>query len=93
LPSVIINSEDQPSPNLSIGYRGQDFAWWASPGWEGTFPENWPSWFVFRNAPLNQSHVILWARGDLFPGGSLSPGEEAAPPVEEDFPIDGLPVR
>lgn len=93
LPSVIINSEDQPSPNLSIGYRGQDFAWWASPGWEGTFPENWPGWFVFRNAPLNQSHVILWARGDLFPGGSLSPAEEAAPPVEEDFPIDGLPVR
>jgi hypothetical protein len=93
LPSVIINSEDQPSPNLSIGYRGQDFAWWASPTWEGTLPENWPSWFVFRNAPLIQSHVILWARGDLFPGGILTPAEEESPPVVEDFRIEERPER
>ncbi|MFC1922374.1 glycosyltransferase family 39 protein [Chloroflexota bacterium] len=93
LPAVIINSEDQPSPNLSIGYRGQDFAWWASPTWEGTLPENWPSWFVFRNAPLIQSHVILWARGDLFPGGILTPAEEESPPVVEDFPIEERPER
>ena len=93
LPSVIINSEDQPSPDLSIGYRGQDFAWWASPTWEGTLPENWPSWFVFRNAPLIQSHVILWARGDLFPGGILTPAEEESPPEVEDFPIEERPER
>jgi hypothetical protein len=93
LPSVIINSEDQPSPNLSIGYRGQDFAWWASPAWDGTLPENWPSWFVFRNAPLNQSYVILWARGDLFPGGILTPAEEESPPEVEDFRIEERPER
>ena len=93
LPSVIINSEDQPSPNLSIGYRGQDFAWWASPAGDGMLPDNWPGWLVFRNSPQTQSHVILWARGDLFPGGILSSAEDETPPLVEDLPIDGLPVR
>jgi hypothetical protein len=93
LPSVIINSEDQPSPNLSIGYRGQDFAWWASPAWDGTLPDNWPGWLVFRNSPQTNSHVILWARGDLFPGGTLSSVEDETPPLVEDLPIEGLPVR
>jgi hypothetical protein len=93
LPSVIINSEDQPSPSLSIGYRGQDFAWWASPAWEGALPDNWPNWLVFRNSPQVDNHIMLWARGDLFPGGILSPTEEDLPEVEEELPIDGLSIR
>jgi hypothetical protein len=93
LPSVIINSEDQPSPNLSIGYRGQDFAWWASPTWQGALPDNWPDWLVFRNSPQNQSHVILWARSDIFPGGVLVSDEDESPQLIEDLRIEREPKR
>jgi hypothetical protein len=93
LPSIIINRDDQPSPNLSIGYRGQDFAWRTNPAWDGALPENWPRWLVFRDAPQNDSYIVLWARGDLFPGGILATTEEDVPILEEDFSFDGLPVE
>ncbi|MGB7095764.1 MAG: hypothetical protein WBD62_14070 [Anaerolineales bacterium] len=93
LPSVIINKEDQPSPNLSIGYRGQDFAWWISPGWDGPLPENWPRWLVFRDAPQITSNLVLWARGDLFPGGILGEVDDSPTEIEEEFPHGDLPVK
>jgi hypothetical protein len=93
IPSVIISREDQPEPNLSIGYRGQAFSWWAYPNWEGSLPENWPSWLVFRNAPLTNNNIILWARGDLFPGGVIGKEEEANTDAGEDFPVGELPVE
>ncbi len=93
LPSVIITSDDQPEPNLSIGYRGQDFAWWAYPGWEGVLPDNWPGWLVFRNASMVNTNIILWARIDLFPGSILGSDASSEQEVEESFPIDQSPVR
>ena len=93
LPSVIITSEDQPEPNLALGYRGQDFAWWSYPNWEGALPGNWPSWLVFRNAPQIDTNVILWARTDLFPGGVLSFEEDSSPDNEEEIPFGQLPVE
>lgn len=93
LPSIIINREDQPEPNLSIGYRGQGFSWWAYPDWEGPLPENWPSWLVFRDAPLMNNKIILWARGDLFPGGVLGKEEESTSDAGEEFPVGNLPVK
>jgi len=93
LPSVIINKDDQPEPNLSIGYRGQDFAWWISPGWEGPLPENWPRWLVFRDAPQDTSNIVLWARGDLFPGGILNEVGDSSTEIDEELPIGSLPVE
>ena len=93
LPSVIINRDDQPEPNLSIGYRGQDFAWWISPAWEGPLPDNWPMWLVFRDAPQHTSNIVLWARGDLFPGGILSEVEESSSEIDEELPLGSLPVE
>ncbi len=93
LPSVIITSEDQPEPNLSIGYRGQDFAWWAYPNWAGVLPENWPSWLVFRNASQINTNIVLWARADLFPGGGLGLDEDLSQDVEEEIPLGQLPLR
>ncbi len=93
LPSVIINRDDQPEPNLSIGYRGQDFAWWISPAWEGPLPDNWPMWLVFRDAPQYTSNIVLWARGDLFPGGILSEVEESSTEIDEELPLGSLPVE
>ncbi len=92
IPSVIITSEDQPEPNLAIGYRGQDFAWSAEPAWSGVLPENWPNWLVFRNAPQIESNLILWARVDLFPGGSFGEEENISRDSEDLIPPGQLPV-
>jgi hypothetical protein len=92
LPSVIITREEQPEPNLALGYRGQDFAWWSYPNWEGAIPENWPSWLVFRDAPQIDANIILWARTDLFPGGVLSIEEDSSQDSEEEIPLGQLPV-
>ena len=93
LPSVIINSEEQPEPTLSIGYRGQDFAWWVSPGWMGVLPDDWSRWLVFRDAPQETRKIVLWARLDLFPGGVLNGAEETSSEIEEELPIGSLPVE
>lgn len=93
LPSIVVNRDDQPSPSLLAGYRGQDFGWWSSPGWEGTLPGNWPRWLVFRDAPSITSNIILWARGDLFPGGVIGEINDSGSEGGEDLaPID-LPVE
>jgi hypothetical protein len=83
IPSVILRSGDESPPSLTVAYRGQDFAWWSYPDWQGGLPEDWPSWLVFRQAPGRQDHVILWARGDLFPDGTLETGEE----IQEPGPV------
>lgn len=68
-PPVVITLKDTPALNLSQNYRGEDFVWWLSPGWQGVYPPDFLSWFAFRAAPLTQGQVILWARSDIFPGG------------------------
>jgi hypothetical protein len=93
LPSVIISREDQPDPNLAIGYRGQDFTWWVEPGWTGVIPNNWPMWLVFRDAPQKVSKIILWARLDLFPGGLLNAPDVSPGSIGEELPVNPLPVE
>jgi hypothetical protein len=93
LPSLIINSDDQPEPNLSLGYRGQDFVWWVTHGWEGALPANWPRWLVFRDAPQENRKIVLWARVDLFPGGILVEGDETSTVIDEELPASSLPVE
>lgn len=70
LPPVIISSQNQEVPTLASSYRGQDFVWLTSPDWTGSLPPNPISWLVFREAPVKNEHIILWARDDIFPGGS-----------------------
>lgn len=72
LPPVIISSQNQEAPTLASSYRGQDFVWLTSPDWTGSLPPNPISWLVFREAPVKNEHIILWARDDIFPGGSLA---------------------
>lgn len=69
MPAVILTRQEQSAPALMSAYRGQDFIWWASPGWTGALPAELVSWLTFRKAPLLEEQIILWVRSDLFPGG------------------------
>jgi len=70
-PSIVVTRKSVQEPSLAASYRGQDFALDAYPGWAGALPPNLARWLVFRLAPLQEEQVILWARVDLFPGGSV----------------------
>jgi hypothetical protein len=72
MPSVIVTRQAAEAPALTAAYRGQDFVWWVHPGWEGPLPDEFVKWLTFRKAALGYEYVILWARGDLFPGGSTA---------------------
>jgi len=88
LPSIIISGSEESAPALAGSYRGQDFAWRIKPGWQGGLPMGWlawPRWLVFRDAPQQVEHLILWARSDLFPGGEMLPTDDEAP--LEDTPL------
>lgn len=70
LPPILITSQAESAPSLAQDYRGQDFVWRVWPGWPGPLPDKLSAWFVFREAPLQNEHIILWARTDLFPGAA-----------------------
>jgi len=78
-PAVVITPKDADFPNLSEKYRGQDFIWKLTPGWQGVFPPNLINWLAFRQAPLNQELIILWARSDIFPGSTSSKSDSIIP--------------
>ncbi|HXF83912.1 MAG TPA: hypothetical protein VNK49_00845 [Anaerolineales bacterium] len=52
---------------LPAAYRGQDFIWRQSVVWNGIQNPEWIRWLVFRQLPLGNETIILWARDDLFP--------------------------
>ncbi|RIK31582.1 MAG: hypothetical protein DCC56_05205 [Anaerolineae bacterium] len=52
---------------LPSAYRGQDFTWRRQPPWANLQTQDWLKWFVFRDLPMENETIILWARDDLFP--------------------------
>jgi hypothetical protein len=78
-PPVVITLKGTEEPQLTESYRGQDFVWRLYPGWPGVFPPNFINWLAFRQAPLGQDQIIVWARADLFPGGSSPPTGNIVP--------------
>jgi hypothetical protein len=74
-PPVVITLKGAEEPKLAQHYRGQDFVWRVYPGWQGVYPPDFINWLAFRQAPLVQDQIILWARTDVFPdGGSDATG-------------------
>jgi hypothetical protein len=65
-PPVVITLKGSDEPQLAERYRGQDFIWRLYTGNQ----TNIINWLAFRQVPLGQDQIIVWARGDLFPGGS-----------------------
>ncbi len=72
-PAVVITALEAELPALELAYRGQDFIWQESPAWQGLLPADAISWLSARQAPVIEQRVILWARADLFPGGTTGP--------------------
>ncbi len=76
-PLAAIAPAGASSPNPDVLYRGQDFRWRQGVQWEGALPPAAVRWFVFREAPVQTETLVLWLRGDLFPGGSILPPASA----------------
>jgi len=65
-PPIVITSV-MDDLGLPSAYRGQDFTWRQTPQWEIIQNPDWIKWFVFRQLPMENETIILWARDDLFP--------------------------
>jgi hypothetical protein len=78
-PPVVITLKGAEEPSLAEKYRGEDFVWAQSPAWPGAYPPDFINWLTSRSAPLAQTQVILWARADIFPGGTSGTGALPAP--------------
>jgi hypothetical protein len=83
LPPVVIAPVGSETEAWAAAYRGQDFVWRIRPAWQGSLPPNWINWLVFRDTPIDSEYIILWARGDLFPGEGDQTQEES-PQLEDD---------
>jgi hypothetical protein len=68
LPPVIITKVVENLPAREVTYRGQDFVWSSQTSWSDALPADFISWFAFRDSPPVNEYIILWVRGDLFPG-------------------------
>jgi hypothetical protein len=94
LPPVILKSGEQSAPSQTVAYRGQGFGLWVYPAWNGALPLDWPKWVVFREAPQYSEELILWARGDLFPDGSMlveaDSDSDTLDSIDEEETFEGL---
>ncbi len=81
-PGLVITPQSQDQPALASAYRGQDFVWWVYPGWESILPPDPVRWLAVRQAPVVQEQLIVWARGDIFPGGTFTPLQEQSVPQQ-----------
>ena len=76
-PPLVLTQQFE-EPRLDETYRGTDIQWQESSAWQGAVPENLLRWLFFREAPTQPEKLVLWARNDLFPDGSLlRPGLES----------------
>jgi hypothetical protein len=93
LPSIFITRQEAETPSLTAAYRGQDFDWWQSPAWEGATPPNFLQWLLYRKTAWQSEQVIVWARADLFPGGTLAPPAEQTNPDQGNDSSSNQPVK
>jgi hypothetical protein len=65
IPSLVFSA---PSFTLTLQqtYRGQNLVWMAAPNLNTMTATDWAKWFTFRDTPLTNTNILLWARNDLF---------------------------
>ena len=87
-PGIVITRVSEQTPVLSASYRGQDLAWWRYRGWEGALPQGLLSWIAYRKNPASLEQVILWARADLFPNGSIPSTDQLDSSIAPGIPLE-----
>ncbi len=68
-PALLITRQVADKPSGTTAYRGSDFNWWIPPPWSANALLNPLDWILYRRAAWQPETILLWARGDLFPGG------------------------
>jgi hypothetical protein len=68
-PSIVITKDKETLASTSA-YRGEGFIWTLSPSWNDYINVEWFQWMFNREGPIDKSTLILWARSDLFYGGT-----------------------
>jgi len=71
-PGILI-TDNQGNPQISTSYRGQDLVWAQEVLWQAMSPVQYLSWLITREAPTQESEIILWVRTDLMPDDQFSP--------------------
>ena len=66
-PSIVISSTND-ALSLTQSYRGQELVWFSGPDFGKMTAKNWIEWFAFRDVPLKETDILIWARNDLFKG-------------------------
>lgn len=64
-PSVIIAPDYQQIGSTTL-YRGQGIAWAQYPSYAKMGFSEWMRWIFYRQAPVDEIRLILYARNDLF---------------------------
>ena len=71
-PEAIIAPEAW-QPAQTSAYRGEAFPLRRAPAWAWENAQAFVRWWAFRPVPPATSHVILWARTDVFPQHATQP--------------------
>jgi hypothetical protein len=90
LPAIVITSSVATDPFLESAYRGQSLSIRERRAWEGSMPSEFVPWMVYRQGPTFADPVILWARADLFPEGTILPSPGTLPDTGNDPGADDL---
>ncbi len=69
VPSIALTGIDREI-TANTSYRGQKLLWQVNPDMKQMKISDWMKWSLFRIAPEQKTEIILWARNDLFPGGT-----------------------
>lgn len=65
-PAFVIASDQLSAPELTAGYRGQDFVWRNYPAWNTIQLSDWLHWTILHDVPEGEGRIILWTRSDVF---------------------------
>ncbi len=64
--SSLLVTPPETALSTETSYRGEKILWSALPDIQIMNGWNWIKWTVFRDAPMKETEIILWARNDLF---------------------------
>lgn len=64
--SSLLVTPGETALSTETSYRGEKIVWSTSPDIQNMNAWDWIKWAVFRNAPMKDAEITLWARNDLF---------------------------